>query len=188
MNTIYLISTQCLKENTSINDNVADYLLSNAIREAQDINVQQVTGTVLYRKILSLVSNDEIQMEENVKYKELLDTYIIPVVIYYAYLYAVPSIRYKVQNTGVVNQSSDNSTPSDIKDVQFVMDDIRNKAEYYANILGNFLKANYKEYPEYLANKNIDEKRPMIHQYTCGLVLSDVYPDKPHYNTLPVYL
>ena len=69
MNTIYLISTQFLKENTPINDNVADYLLNAAIRDAQTINLQQVTGTKLYKKVLNLVENGTISDEINAKYK-----------------------------------------------------------------------------------------------------------------------
>ena len=188
MNTIYLISTQFLKENTPINDNVADYLLNAAIRDAQTINLQQVTGTKLYRKVLDLVGNGTISDEINAKYKDLLDEFIQPLVLYYAYLYAIPSIRYKAMNVGVVSQSGDNSTPTDTREMQLIMDDVRNKAEYYATLLSNHLKANHKEYPEYFENRGWDEKRPQMHQYTSGLVLSDIYPDELHYNHFPTYL
>lgn len=188
MNTIYLISTQFLKENTSINDNVADYLLNAAIRDAQTINLQQTTGTKLYKKILSLVADGTISDPENEPYKTLLDDYIQPLVLNWAFVYAIPQIRYKIMNVGVVNQSGDNSTPTDTKEMQFVIDEARNKAEYYSTILSDFLKANFKTYPEYLQNTEWDEKRPFFNQYTSGLVLSDIYPDEWHYNTFPTYL
>lgn len=188
MKTIYLISTKDLKDNTPINDNTADYLLNTAIRDAQAINLQQITGTVLYKKILQLVNDDTIGNPENAKYKSLLDDYIQPLIINYAFVYAIPAIRFKFMNVGVVSQSSDNSTPTDTKELQMVLDDARNKAEYYATILSDYLKAHTKDYPEFLQNKEYDEKRPMINQYTSGLVLSDVYPDQFHYNTFPSYL
>lgn len=188
MNAIYLISTDFLKKNTPINDNVADFLLNRAILDAQNINLQQVLGTVLFRKILALVGDGSISNPENVKYKNLLDDYIQPLVLSFAFVYAIPSIRFKVMNVGVVSQSSDNSNPTDTKELQMVIDDARNKAEYYATILSDYLKANIKDFPELLQNKEIDEKRPMINQYTCGLVLSDFYPDWWHYNTFPTYL
>lgn len=188
MNTIYLISTDTLKQNTPINDNVADYLLNAAIRDAQTINLQQTTGTCLYKKILQLVADNTIEAPENEKYKTLLDEYIQPLVINYALVYAIPAIRFKLMNVGVVSQSSENSQPTSLQEMQYVADEARNKAEYYATLLSNFLKANFKVYPEYLANKAIDEKRPTCTQYTSGLVLSDVYPDEWHYNTFPTYL
>ncbi|MBQ2174993.1 MAG: hypothetical protein II453_08005, partial [Alphaproteobacteria bacterium] len=83
MKTIYLISTQMFKENLSVNDNVADYLINSAIRDAQTINLQQVCGTVLYRKILGLVENGTIADPSNEDYKLLLDEYIQPMVLTY---------------------------------------------------------------------------------------------------------
>lgn len=188
MQTIYLISTNTLKQNTPINDNVADYLLNAAIRDAQTINLQQTTGTRLYKKILQLVADNTIKTPENEAYKTLLDDYIQPLVLNYALVYAIPAIRFKLMNVGVVSQSSENSTPTSLQEMQYVVDDARNKAEYYATLLSDYLKANYKTYPEYYANKAIDEKRPTCTQYTSGLVLSDVYPDEPHYNHYPTYL
>ena len=188
MKTIYLISTQMFKENLSVNDNVADYLINSAIRDAQTINLQQVCGTVLYRKILGLVENGTIADPSNEDYKLLLDEYIQPMVLTYAYVYALPNIRYKVMNVGVVNQSSDNSNPTDLKELQFIIDEAKNKAEYYATLLSDYLRANKDKYPELYGNKKFDEKRPTIHQYTSGLVLSDCYPDQLHYSTWPSYI
>lgn len=188
MNAIYLISTDFLKKNTPINDNVGDFLLNRAILDAQNINLQQVLGTVLFRKIISMVADGTIGNEENNKYKTLLDDYCQPLVLTYAFVYAIPSIRFKLMNVGVVNQSSDNSTPTDTKELQLVIDDAKNKAEYYATLLSDYLKAHLKDFPELTQNKELDEKRPLINQYTCGLVLSDFYPDWWHYNTFPTYL
>jgi hypothetical protein len=101
--TIYLISTEYLKQNTPINENTADYLLNAAIRDAQTINLQIVLGTVLYRKIMSMVGDGSISDGANADYKVLLDDYIRPLVIAYAYMYAIPAIRYKVMNVGVVS-------------------------------------------------------------------------------------
>lgn len=188
MDTVYLISTDYIKKNTPVNDNVADYLLNAAIRDAQTINLQQVAGTKLYKKIIGLVGDGSISAPENAKYKELLDDYMVPLVLAYSYVYLIPAVRYKIMNVGVVSQSSDNSNPTDTRELQFILDDARNKAEFYATLLSDHLRANHKDFPEYFANKGIDEKRPMLNQYTSGLVLSDVYPDQMHYNHFPCYL
>lgn len=185
--TIYLISTEYLKQNTPINENTADYLLNAAIRDAQTINLQIVLGTVLYRKIMSMVGDGSISDGANADYKVLLDYYIRPLVLAYAYMYAIPAIRYKVMNVGVVSQSSDSSTPVDTKELKFILDSARDKAEYYATLLSDYIKANIRLFPEYTQNRAVDEKRPMLNQYTSGLVLSDVYPDQFHYNDFPVY-
>lgn len=187
MNTIYLISTDFLKQNTPLNDNVADYLLNSAIRDAQTINLQQTMGTKLYRKVLDLVGNGTIRDEINAKYKYLLDEYIMPMLLQWSVVYALPQIRYKAMNIGVVSQSSDSSNPVDFKELQYLIEDARHKGEYYSTLLTEYLWQNHKDFPEYLDNKAIDEKRPQIHQYTCGVVLSDIYPDEFHYNDFPIY-
>ena len=189
MKRIYLVSTQAVKDNTPMNTNVDDALLNTAIFDAQQINVQQCCGTVLYKKILSLVNDGSISDPDNERYKTLLDDYIQPVVINWAYVYSIPTIHTKVMNVGVVNQSSENSNSADLKATQFILDDAKNRAEYYSQMLTHYLIANSNDlFPEFLQNKKFDEQRPTLHQFTSGLVLSDYYPDEFHYNIFPFYL
>lgn len=189
MKKIYLVSAQTVKENTPMNTNVDDGLINTAIIDAQTINIQQACGTILYKKILSLVEDGSISNEENEKYKNLLDEYIQPAIISWTYVYSIPSIHTKVMNVGVVQQSSENSNSADLKNTQFILDDARNRAQYYTELLTRYLIANCKElFPEYLENKKFDETRPTLHQYTSGLVLDDIYPNQFHYNTFPTYL
>jgi hypothetical protein len=108
MKKIYLVSAQTVKENTPMNTNVDDGLINTAIIDAQTINIQQACGTILYKKILSLVEDGSISNEENEKYKNLLDEYIQPAIISWTYVYSIPSIHTKVMNVGVVQQSSEN--------------------------------------------------------------------------------
>lgn len=189
MKKIYLVSAQIVKENTPMNSNIDDALINTAIYDAQQINIQQACGTILYKKILSLVENGTISDPENEKYKNLLDEYIQPAVISWTYVYTIPTLHTKAMNVGVVQQNSDNSSSADIKNTQFILDDARNKAQYYSELLTRYLITNCKEmFPEYLENKKFDETRPTIHQYTSGLVLDDIYPNKPHYNIFPTYI
>lgn len=188
MKKIYLVSAQIVKENTPMNSNIDDALINTAIYDAQQINIQQACGTILYKKILSLVENGTISDPENEKYKNLLDEYIQPAVISWSYVYTIPTLHTKAMNVGVVQQNSDNSSSADIKNTQFILDDARNKAQYYSELLTRYLITNCKEmFPEYLENKKFDETRPTIHQYTSGLVLDDIYPNQLHYNTFPTY-
>jgi hypothetical protein len=52
MTTTLIISEEKLREFTDINDNLDSKLLMNAVREAQDIYLQRLTGTSLYEYIL----------------------------------------------------------------------------------------------------------------------------------------
>lgn len=169
MNKIYFVTTKLLKESTTINDNVDDYLLNNSIWEAQEINVQNACGTVLYRKINDLISTGDISLPANAQYKSLLDVYIQPVVIYWAWAYIIPMVHYKIMNKGVQNQNSDNSTSTAINEMQYLKDEVRNKADFFTERLCDYLLANKHLFPEYTRNHKIDELHPDGNAYFSGV-------------------
>lgn len=173
MERIYLISTQDLKDFTPVNDNVDDSLLHNAILEAQEINLQELLGTKLYKKILSLVKNDEINLPANAKYKELLDEHITKVVLYAALYRAIPYIHYKVVNKGITTQFSTESSTTTINEMEFLMDKVKNDMEFFANRLSRFLLANTQVYPEYMSATQIDDMIPDVTPYRTSMVLDE---------------
>lgn len=172
MERIFLISTQDLKDYTVINDNVDDSLLHNAIQEAQDITLQQLLGTKLYKKILALVNNDEISLPANTQYKTLLDEYCIKVVLYSALHRAIPVIHYKIVNKGITTQTSENSQTTTISEMEFLMNRVKNDLEFYSNRLASYLLANIQLYPEYMSATKIDEIIPNVTPYRTSMVLS----------------
>ena len=54
MTDVFIISEENLRQFTDINNNVDSKLLKNAVREAQDIEIQRILGTKLYDKITEL--------------------------------------------------------------------------------------------------------------------------------------
>ena len=69
MNNILLISEDLLKSETIVNDNINSQSITPSILIAQEIGLQQVIGTKLYKKILSLVDGDTINDVVNADYK-----------------------------------------------------------------------------------------------------------------------
>lgn len=173
MSTVFLVSIATLKEKSIINTNVDDSLLSNAILESQDIELQQVLGTKLYNKLIYLVAHGLINTMGYEEYKTLLDNYCIKVVLSAATLRALPYIHFKVMNKGVQNQNSDNSLPTSLQELEFLMDKIRNDFEFYAQRLADYLLQHRMEYPEYISTTQLDELSPQYRQYRSNLVLED---------------
>ena len=60
MTTTFIISEAKLRQFTDINDSVDSELIKNAVREAQDIHLQRIIGTLLYNKILSEIDADTL--------------------------------------------------------------------------------------------------------------------------------
>ena len=165
----YLISVDYLKEHTTINNNVDTNLLNSPIWEAQEINVHQIIGTKLYKKLLNLVNTNQITDPANVKYKELLDDYVQPVVTYWAWLYSLPYLAMKAVNKGVQRQVDENSNNANLDEVHYLEESIRDKADFFSQRLADFLQQNSSDYPEYYRNNQIDELQPTHNQAFQGI-------------------
>ena len=87
MTNTFLISEAQIRNYTDIEDNIDSALIKNGIREAQDIKLQTVLGTLLTEKIYSLVDAGTIGDAANAAYKTLLDSYIQNMLIYASYWY-----------------------------------------------------------------------------------------------------
>ena len=104
---VLLISEQKLKDNTPINDNVDTAELRFSIQQAQQIFIQESLGTNLYEYILGLVSNGDIDDPSKIHYKELLNNFIQPTLISYAYYLALDNFYLKFVNIGLQQMRSE---------------------------------------------------------------------------------
>ena len=84
MTTTLLISEAKIRAFSDMNDSVDDALITNGIREAQDIAIQPIIGTKLYDALITKVNNNSLSGS----YQSLVDDYIQPALVY-ASLYNV---------------------------------------------------------------------------------------------------
>lgn len=168
MGKVYLISTQYLKSHTTINGNVDDNLLNNSIWEAQEINIQEALGSCLYKALIELVRSGDITDPQYADYKTLLDDHIQSCMAYWAWWYAIPCVAMKFVNKGIERQSSDYSQPSQLNEMEYLRDEVRNRAEFFTQRLVNFLKENRSHYPEY-NQCNCADIKPSGSQYFSGI-------------------
>lgn len=188
MQKIYLISTDVLKSNSIICQNVDNSLLLNAIFEGQEIELQQTLGSALYNHILTLVDDGSISDTENARYKELLDDYIQNFVCYYALYHAIPVLAIKVKNKGLVRENSEWSQDSTFQEMSYLRSDVQNKAEFFAQRLTSYLESNKDSFPDYKACCSCcGDIPPNKNNYRCGLVL-DEREYKRNYNILDITL
>jgi len=172
---IYLVTEDYIKENSEIQDNTDIKLVKRNIIVAQDIYIQEILGTSLYRAILANIKAGSISAE----YRTLLEDYIQPCTLNYALVKSMPFLNYKLTNKAVVKKEADNTITSDLKEIQFLQDTYRDTAEFYAERMIKFLLENYEaDYPLY-ANSNNDDIDEMKHKTnspyaTGGLYLGDV--------------
>jgi len=156
MTTTLIISEEKLREFTDINDNLDSKLLSNAVREAQDIYLQRLTGTSLYEYILNEINANTLSGN----YKTLVDDFIQPYLIYASYWEALDAIYTRPRNNGLLQPTGgENSEKADGTWYNRKRQMVENKLEYYGERLTNYLIQNQNQFPQ------LDDNGPFWKQY-----------------------
>lgn len=149
-----LISPQKVKTYGTINLNVNESEIGNAIRISQNIYLTDIIGTDLVEHIQELVYNkvkgtgETIDDEEYEAYKVLLDDYLTPVLVYRTAVELCTLLTLKIRNMGVVKNNDTNVQTTTAGDVKYM-------SEYYetffydaVNKMMDFLCANKEAYVE----------------------------------------
>jgi len=163
-----LISENYLKEYTNINKNVDMTILTPILQEVQDFYIIPLLGTNLYNEVLSQVTTSTVTALN----QTLLDL-VVPCMLHYAKMEAMPDMKYRLMNKGVMIKNSENSSAADLSEIQFLMDRSKNKAEIYAQRVTNYLNRYVSSYPLYISNVERDEIMPNKNNFTSGIMIDD---------------
>lgn len=134
---VLLISEDYLKTESFLDDNVSGKYLLTAIKMAQDIELQSIIGTNLLHSIQKKVFENVIELEANKRYKDLLDNYIQPFLLYQVLSEIVIPISYKMSNFGVMQSSDEKDYAVDNKQINLVKKFYFDKANVYKERLQN---------------------------------------------------
>ena len=173
-----LIGTQYIKDNSVIDENVNDRLLLDTIWTAQREHIKPLLGTDLYNDIEAKAAAGTLATTD----LTLVDTYIAPCLVKWIMFEMTLIQSYKYRNKGVVQQNSENSSPTSYDDLSHLFDMWRDKAEMFGQDVIRYLKANEASFPLYLTNSDSDDIRPVNNNYTSGLYLGNGYSRGFNYN------
>jgi hypothetical protein len=152
MSTALWIKREDLVRQTALGGNVDQDKYLQFIKVAQEIHVQNYTGTKLYDKI----SNDIIAGTLANPYLALVNDYLQPMLIHYAMVEYLPFAAYTIANGGVYKHTSENSTSVEKNEVDFLVEKERNIAQYYTDRFITYMSYNQAQFPEYYLNNNAD--------------------------------
>ena len=156
MTTTLIISEEKLREFTDINDNLDSKLINNAVREAQDIYLQRLTGTTLYEYILAQIDANTLSGNS----QTLVDDFVQPFLIYASYWEALDAIYTRPRNNGLLQPTGgENSEKADGTWYNRKRQGIENKMEYYSERLTNYLIQNQDQFPQ------LNDNGPFWKQY-----------------------
>lgn len=173
-NFVYFVSTTYLKDNTPINENVDDKLLKNAIKESQEIYIRDIIGSGIYNELQTQAFAGTLTALNTT----LLDSYIAPCLKYYTLCEAMLPMTFKLMNKSVASRESDNARAISVDELTLLENRYRDKAEYYANRLRDYLREYTNDYPLFLnPGSTFDTIRPSSTTFVGGIYLPTNYDD-----------
>lgn len=158
--TILLVSEQKLKAFTAIHENVQAQDLAPHIESAQDVYLQSTIGTQFLDVLKAAILNGTLTPTQ----KTLLDDYIAPMLMQYALYQALPFLKYKIVDKGILSGTSETASQTTLDELQYLRQSVLDTAEFYRERLRSQLVYNTSLYPEYL-------------QFTLGQMSADTQPD-----------
>jgi len=133
---------------TPVQGNVDYKLIKPMIYKAQDLHIQKALGSKLYDKIKDLVVTGQITDEGNEQYKYLLDEHIRQTLAEWTLFELLPFLNHKLTNKSVSKRSSESSVPSEIDEVKWLRNSVRDSAEFYSDRLISYMKEYKVDFPE----------------------------------------
>jgi hypothetical protein len=150
---VLLITKEDIFKYTQLSGNFDVDKITPFIKIAQDIQVQELCGTVLYRKLLDDVKANTLAGF----YLLLVEHYLQPLLIHYAMSDLLLFHGYEVTNAGIVRNSPENTQLPSKEELDTIVQRQRNIAETYRRRCVDYLSYFPQRYPEYTANQQAGE-------------------------------
>lgn len=151
MSKVLFIGRKDLVRYTPLSGNLDVDKVIQYIEIAQDVHVQQLTGTDLYNKLMA-----DIQAQTITGVYSTIWDMIKPILAHYSLLEYLPFAQYTIGNKGVFKHTSENADVAEHKDIAMMVEKSRDTAQFYAKRLVDYLNHNSELVPEYLSNTEED--------------------------------
>lgn len=167
------ITESVLIENSVINENVSFAQLRPTIVKVQEMRIQPIIGSALYKEIATqIVSGTVTALNQT-----LLNDYLQPCIREWIYHELPRVLAFKYMNKNMVRRNSESSDVMSMDEILKVTNDAKNDAEWYSQRITLYLLENRDDYPLFSAPPAaIDTIYPKARNYTAGMVLGNVYP------------
>lgn len=180
---VLLISEDYIKSESNLDNNVSGKYLQSAIKLAQDIELQSLIGTklleALQKKCIDWVDPnvegavaDSIDDPDNIKYKELLDYYVTPFLLFQVLSEVIVPITYKLSNFGVMRTDDEKDIAADASQVNLLRKYYKDKADFFKARLQDWVITYYNDFPELYSYKPLKDMYPNLYSASsCGIWL-----------------
>lgn len=157
-----LVTRNDIVKFTALNGNVDTDKFIQFVKIAQDIHIQNYTGTNLINKIKADILADTLVGN----YLSLTEVYLKPMLIHWAMVEYLPFAAYTIANKGVYKHSSENSENVQKNEVDFLIEKERQIAQHYTERFINYISFHNNLFPEYYNNQNGNMYPDSMNNYT----------------------
>ena len=152
----YLIPVHEIKSSTVIDDNYDGNKILISIWEVQELVLEDILGTALYRKLLA-DNTAKTLSEDN---QSLLTDYIWPVLEYGVLQNLYTDIWIRLTRSSMVKDNNDISSSISADEVFIIQKKTENKSLQFIDKLVDHLEAFSSKYPEYDGIQPLDGEGP----------------------------
>lgn len=153
---VLLISEDKVKSFTSINFNVSPEDLVPYMYDAQQIYCYNFLGGTYYQALQTRILNSTLTNDD----AYLLDNFVGPMLCNYALMMALPFLKYRVYNKGVLSGKSENADSITLEELQWLQNQVRDVAQNYTQRMIEYLRQRPTQYPLYNAPNLQDGQLP----------------------------
>ena len=166
--TTLLVKAIDITKSTPMGGNIDVNKYLHVIKESQVFVIEPILGTKLYNKLMTDYAGNTLSGS----YKELVENYIQPILAYSVAAEFILIHAFNVSNGGIFKHSPENSEAVSKSEVDFLVQNQRNKADAYIKRLQKFLCT--VQIPEYTPaqDNNYDIKPDPSMEYTGGWKLN----------------
>jgi len=155
-NKALFVTIQDVKKKSIIGGQVDPDKIIQFIEVAQDTHIQNYLGGKLYKKLQELIINGTINDVDNSDYKNLIEVYIKPMLIWFAQSDYLPFAAFQVSNGGVFKHRSENSDTISTEELNMLINRVSETAEFYTRRFVDYMDYNSNLFPEYTSSANED--------------------------------
>ena len=149
---VLLITRDDIVRFTAMNGNVDTDKFIQYVLIAQDTHIETYLGTRLLKKIQTDIQNDTLATP----YLELVNEYIKPMLIHWAFAEHLPFSAYTIANKGVYKHSSENAVNVEKNEVDYLASKAVSMAQHYTERFISHMNFYSSLFPEYNTNSNGD--------------------------------
>lgn len=142
---IFIVTESYVLDKTTLDRNLLSANIKPGMILAQKVVMTEICGDKLIDKIYSDISGSTLSGN----YQYFVDNYLVDVVTYATLYYSITSLLSKLSNRGLQQESSENSSSSDLSIYRTLKSEYKDLMEYFSQRANKWLWKNRNLFPEY---------------------------------------